>query len=86
MQSGAAQFSEWIEKRGYKQLEVANLLGISEGFVSMIRSGVRAPGRNLADRISILTGIPMNAWSLSRDDKAELVTAGSGRKPKFHKR
>lgn len=85
-QSGAALLDEWIEKRQYKQLQVAGLFGISEGFVSMLRRGLRAPGRDLAIAISDETGIPVGAWSLSADDKRELVTVPTGRKARVNKR
>lgn len=85
MQSGAALLAEWIEKREYQQTRVADLFGISEGYVSMLLSGERVPGRDKALFIEDLTGIPVKAWVLSPDDIKDSVGATVGRNSKSNK-
>jgi len=85
MQSGAALLAEWIEKREYTQLKASVLFGISEGYISMILSGGRLPGRNQALRIEELTGIPVRAWSLSADNTSKIAVAAGAGNSKSHK-
>ena len=73
--------AEWIEKREYTQVKASELFGISEGYISMILSGGRVPGRDQALRIEELTGIPVRAWSLSAvDNRDKVVVAGNGKR------
>lgn len=44
------------------QGELAEALGISGAYVSMLRSGERQPGRKLALRIEQLIGVPVASW------------------------
>ena len=85
MRTGAKQLAEWIRKRGDKKAEVAELFGISAGYLSMFLSGERCPGRDVAVRIQDLSGIPVGAWSLSADNEREMATVSSGNKPKRNK-
>lgn len=47
----------WFERSGFKQREVAERLGITEGHLSLIVNGKRQPSLTLAVKISELTGI-----------------------------
>lgn len=74
---GARLLREWIQKRGYNQVEGAKALGIHEAYMSMLLSGRRAPGRDNAVKIHELTGIPVSAWSSSRRDKSAEAAVAS---------
>lgn len=56
---------EYCTRHGYKQYELAQLLGIAEAHLSQILSGVRRPGLPIAVRIEDVTGIPAKSWMLS---------------------
>jgi transcriptional regulator with XRE-family HTH domain len=86
MQSGAALLKEWVDKRDYPQTRVAELFGISEGYVSMLLSAERVPGRDLATKIEDLTGIPVRAWRLSADNNREIATVALSGKSLSNKR
>jgi plasmid maintenance system antidote protein VapI len=70
MVSAGQLFTEWIEKRfDGSQKKAAKFLHISEAYVSYLKDGVRAPGRDLAVAIQDATGIPVTAWPSSRVNK-----------------
>ena len=50
---------EFKEKNGLTNPELAQALGTSEIYVSLLLNGRRIPSRKLAQRISSLTGIPV---------------------------
>lgn len=80
MPSGSVLLAEWVEKRGYeRRADAAEVLGISEGYISLLLSGDRAPGRDKAVEIQDLTGIPVSAWSLRRDNKRKTPSGTNGR-------
>jgi transcriptional regulator with XRE-family HTH domain len=85
MQSGAQQLAEWIRRRSEKKREIAELFGISAGYLSMFLSGERAPGREVALRIYEFTGIPVGAWSLRTVHDSDLVAVSSASKSKRNK-
>lgn len=70
MQSGAALLKQWVERRGYSQVEAAEILGLHESFMSMLVRGHRIPSLTNAIRIERLTGIPVSAWASSAVDKS----------------
>lgn len=71
MQSGAALLRAWIDRSGYRtQANVASAWGFSEAFLSTLVNGKRTPSLNNAVRIEQLTGIPVQSWSSSADDKS----------------
>jgi plasmid maintenance system antidote protein VapI len=73
MQSGAQLLREWIKRRGYSQIEAANVLGIRESFMSMLVNAHRTPGLHIALQIERMAGIPAAAWASSRVDKTGSV-------------
>lgn len=50
---------EFKENKGLTNPELAQALGTSEIYVSLLLNGRRTPSRKLAQRISVLTGIPV---------------------------
>jgi transcriptional regulator with XRE-family HTH domain len=50
---------EYKENKGLTNPELAQALGTSEIYVSMLLNGRRAPSKKLAQRINALTGIPI---------------------------
>jgi len=49
---------EYLEHNGIAEKDFARKLGISIAYVSMLKSGRRRPGVDLARKIERLTGIP----------------------------
>jgi plasmid maintenance system antidote protein VapI len=71
MKSAGQLLTEWIDKRfDGNQKNAAEYLEISEAYVSYLKDGERAPGRELAIRIQDETGIPVTAWPLRRVHKS----------------
>jgi transcriptional regulator with XRE-family HTH domain len=62
METGYRQFGAWIRKTRSTQRETARALGISDGYLSQILSGLRRPKLELLHRISTLTGVPVSSW------------------------
>jgi plasmid maintenance system antidote protein VapI len=86
MQSGSELLKQWIERSGYKrQADVAEFFQFKESFLSMLVNGKRVPSLDNAVKIESLTGIPVQAWTSSADDKAVVLVSGDGRKRKFNK-
>jgi plasmid maintenance system antidote protein VapI len=78
--TGAQQLRDWIERRGYNQVEASRVLGIHEAFVSMLINGKRTPGLDKAVRIERLTGIPVAAWTSSAVNESNTAGAGAAQK------
>lgn len=55
---------EYIERRNVDRREFAATLGISRGFLSLLESGKRSPGLDLAVRIERMTAgaVPASSW------------------------
>lgn len=71
MKSAGQLLTEWIGKRfDGNQTRAAEHLGISEAYVSYLKDGDRAPGRELAITIQDETGIPVTAWPSKRLNKS----------------
>ena len=66
MKSGGKQLAEWKVRRSLNLTEMAEELGLTKGFASMLIKGKRVPGRDKAVTIERLTGIPVAAWALTR--------------------
>ncbi|MBE3109691.1 MAG: helix-turn-helix transcriptional regulator [Acidobacteria bacterium] len=54
-----ANLSQYKEKKGLSGKEMAQILGISESYLSEILSGQRSLSKKLARKISEKTGIPL---------------------------
>lgn len=66
MQSGPDQLRDWMERRGIRnQRDAAELLEITEVFLSQLLNSRRKPGLDNAIKIERLTGIPVEAWLLN---------------------
>ena len=77
MGTGADQFRNWIERRGFTQRETADYFGWDETFITKLVRGVRVPGLANAIAIERATGIPVEAWVPSeRDTASTLVGVG----------
>lgn len=71
MKSGADQLRAWLRRSGLTQRQCAAELGVHESFMTLMLSGARLPGRNLAVKIDRLMGIPVAAWVSSTHDTAD---------------
>lgn len=56
--------NDYFEQTGETHQSLADALGVTAAYVSMLRSGKRQPGLKLALRIHDLTGVPMEALLL----------------------
>jgi transcriptional regulator with XRE-family HTH domain len=86
MQSGASLLKDWMGRRRLNQAEAAQELGFHESFMSMLVNGHRAPSLDNALLIEEATGIPVKAWSSSRRDNSELVSADGARNRRINKK
>lgn len=77
MKSGAAQFKEWMQRRCFTQREAAKHFEWDETFVSQLVTGRRTPGLTNAVAIERETGIAVEAWLPTAQDKT-LVGASTG--------
>lgn len=68
--SGLERLTEYRDRHGYKQYELAELLSLDEAYLSQILSGKRRPGLPIAVRIEDRTGIPAKSWLLTPVSKS----------------
>lgn len=62
------------EKRGWKQVVLARMVGVSEDYISMVERGVRTPSSQLTHKIARAVRVPS---SVLFDDRPEEDGAGS---------
>lgn len=67
--TGAERLAEYRDRHGYKQYELAELLGVTEAYLSQLLAHKRRPGLPTAVRFEELTGIPAASWLLSPRSK-----------------
>lgn len=68
--TGRERLAEYRDRYGYKQYELAELLGIDDAYLSQLLSGKRRPGLPIAVRIEERTGIPAKSWLLTARGKS----------------
>jgi plasmid maintenance system antidote protein VapI len=69
MESGRLQLKAWIKRRHSTQRETANYLGWHETYVSQLITGARVPELDNAIKIERFTGIPVEAWMSTEQDR-----------------
>ena len=69
--TGRERLKQYCERAHLKQYELADLLGITESYLSQLLSGRRAPGRTNALKIEEVTGVPVRSWSDSSVGKSD---------------
>ena len=92
---------KYLQESGISQHELSLKLGVSESIVSYYLNGKRRPGRDMALRISQLTGIPVlellyprgvssaasaEEWSDQRNGRDTPIHFWSARYPVSHKK
>lgn len=75
MKSGIEQLREWMTRRVFTQRDTARHFGWDETFLSHLLAGRRGPGLATAVKIERETGIPVEAWMPTSEDKS--VSAAS---------
>lgn len=65
MVSGPEQLRDWMRRREVNQREAAELLNITEVFLSQLLNSKRTPGLENAIKIERLTGISVESWLLT---------------------
>jgi len=67
MKSGADELRDWIDRRGFSQVEAAKYIGLTTSFLSLLLNGKRGPGLSVAYALLIQerTGIPVQTWASS---------------------
>lgn len=80
MQSGRQRLRDWIRRSKLTQREAADVLDITEQFLSQILSGVRTLGLANAIKFEDVTGIPVRSWQITeRIDPSEAIPARVGK-------
>jgi transcriptional regulator with XRE-family HTH domain len=81
MKFGRDQLRDWIERRQVNQREAAELLSITDVFLSQILNNVRTPGLANAVKIERLTGIPVESWLLTDlSESATVLEVATGKR------
>lgn len=73
--SGPQLLKAYLGRTKLKQYELADLLELTESYLSQLLSGRRKPGRANSLKIEELTGVPIRSWS----DSASSKSAAAGR-------
>jgi transcriptional regulator with XRE-family HTH domain len=55
---------EYLARTGQTEKQLADSIGVSQAFVSMLKRGVTRPSPKLAEKIESVTGIPFRALLL----------------------
>ena len=80
MDSGAAQLTDWLRRRGFTQADAARYLEFDAPYVSVLVSGARTPGLANAIKLERLTGIPVEAWAATESNESEPPSTDQPRK------
>lgn len=79
MQSGSEQLRDWMRRREVNQREAADLLSITDVFLSQILNGHRQPGLANAINIERTTGISVESWLLNEvSESVDSETSSTG--------
>lgn len=60
--TGKERLAKYIERSRLKQCELADLIGITDSYLSQLLSGRRSPGLSNALKIEAETGVPVESW------------------------
>jgi len=85
VKNGPEQLKDWMHRRRFMQMEMADYLGWDETYVSRILTGARVPGLDNAIHLERKTGIPVEVWASSELDNDEVAAVATGRKPRLSK-
>ena len=61
----SAQIVHYLRKRGHKQAEIARMLGVSEGFVSLVKSKERSLTLDHLGLLCEAMSVPLGAFLLA---------------------
>jgi len=59
---GSVKLASWRKERVYTQEKLGELLGVTGAFISMLESGERIPGMQIAFNLKELAGINPLDW------------------------
>ncbi len=69
MRSGRTLLRAWLARSKQNQRQFAKAIGVSDGYLSQILSGLRRPKLELLIHIEALTGVPVGAWADTKRSK-----------------
>jgi predicted transcriptional regulator len=61
----SARIIEYLLKRGHSQAKIAHMLGVSQGFVSLVKSRERGLTLDHIERLSLELSVPAGAFLLA---------------------
>lgn len=64
--TGRERLADYRDRSRLKQYELAELLQITDAYLSQLLSGVRRPSLTIAVRIENTTGVPAESWLLTK--------------------
>lgn len=79
MNRGRTLLREWLDRSKLKQKELADILGISDPYMSAILLGNRRPKLELLTIIEQRTGVPVSSWLDIRNGDVDRTTEVSAK-------
>jgi transcriptional regulator with XRE-family HTH domain len=61
----SAEVIQYFRKQGHKQSEIAHLLGVSEGFISLVKSKERSLTLDHLGRLAEAMSVPLGAFLIA---------------------
>lgn len=71
MNRGRRLLKDWLARSRKTQKELAAKIGVTEGYLSQILSGLRRPKLETLIAIQAETGVPLESWVATRDGKSD---------------
>ena len=84
MPSGRHLLGAWRERSKQDQRTLARALGVSDGYLSQILSGLRRPKLELLMKIEELTGVPVSSWVDTRRGRLGKRAKANGNPANVH--
>jgi transcriptional regulator with XRE-family HTH domain len=71
MVHGRRRLREWLDRSHKKQNELAAQIGVTDGYLSQILSGLRRPKLEILIAIETETGVPVESWVDTQSGKTD---------------
>lgn len=75
MMHGRKLLREWLDRSRKQQKELAAKIGVSNGYLSQVLSGLRRPRLETLMAIEAETGVPVESWADTQRGKTDQPAA-----------